>query len=131
MLFFLMSQGSFSLKIRFLCQKVCSVARGWTDGRINRQTRKWKQRTPFQGFRIFFKFYFNLIIKERSNIVVINLVIQLFYNLVNNKTNGVAVPKNMFWYLYFSSNFVKGCIIMIFQYVTFSCPTGYNLDIPC
>ena len=54
--FFLMSQGSFNPNIRFLGQKVCSVARAQTD----RQTRKWKQRTPFQGFRFFFKFSFNL-----------------------------------------------------------------------
>ena len=56
MCFFLMSQGSFSPKISFLGQKVCSVARAQTD----RQTREWKQRTPFQGFRIVFKFSFNL-----------------------------------------------------------------------
>ena len=61
--FFLMSQGSFSPKIRFLCQKVCSVARTQTD----RQTRKWIQRTPFQGFRIF-QIFLQPIIKERSNI---------------------------------------------------------------
>ena len=72
MRFFLMSQGSFSPKIRFLGQKVCSVARThtfWvkmalkitsrtqTDRQTDRQTRKWIQRTPFQvsGF-----FSFNL-----------------------------------------------------------------------
>ena len=31
MRFFLMSQGSLDLEIRFLCQKVCSVARVQTD----------------------------------------------------------------------------------------------------
>ena len=53
MRFFLMSQGSLDPKIRFLCQKVCSVARVQTDT----QTRKWIQRTSFQGFR---NFSFNL-----------------------------------------------------------------------
>ena len=38
MRFFLMSQGSFSPKIRFLCQKVCSVARVHTDTQTDRQT---------------------------------------------------------------------------------------------
>ena len=45
-------QGSFSPNIRFLGQKVCSVARTGTD----RQIQKWKQRTPSQGFRIFLVF---------------------------------------------------------------------------
>ena len=53
MRFFLMSQGSLDPKIRFIGQKVCSVARVQTG----RQTRKWIQRTPFQGFR---NFPFNL-----------------------------------------------------------------------
>ena len=51
--FFLMSQGSLNLRIRFLGQKVFSEARVQTC----RQTRKWIQRTPFQGFR---NFSFNL-----------------------------------------------------------------------
>ena len=51
-----MSQGSFSPKIRFLGQMVCSVARSQTD----RQTdMKVKTGTPFQDF-VFFKFPFNL-----------------------------------------------------------------------
>ena len=45
--FFLMSQGSFNPKIRFLCQKVFSVDCAQTS----RQTRTWKQRTLFHGFR--------------------------------------------------------------------------------
>ena len=36
--FFRMSQGSFNLKIRFLGQKVCPVARVQTDGQTERQT---------------------------------------------------------------------------------------------
>ena len=47
--FFLMSQGSFNPKIRFLGQKVCPVARGRTDI----QTRKWLLWALFQGFRTF------------------------------------------------------------------------------
>ena len=52
--FFLMSQGSFSPKIRFLGQKVCSVARTQTD----------RHESEYRGhpFRVsgFFKFFFNL-----------------------------------------------------------------------
>ena len=55
MLLFLMSQGSLNLKIRFLDQKVCSVALG----------HKCIQRTPFQGFRNFSP---PPVIKDRSNI---------------------------------------------------------------
>ena len=40
MRFFLMFQGSLDPKIRFLGQKVSSVALGQTDGRTDRQTRK-------------------------------------------------------------------------------------------
>ena len=57
MSFFLMSQGSFDPKIRFIGQKVCSVARVQTDRQTDThtdtQTRKWIQRTPFQDFRIY------------------------------------------------------------------------------
>ena len=72
MRFFLMSQGSFSPKIRFLGQKVCSVARRQTDRQTDRQTRKWIQRTPFQGFRIF-QIFLQPIIKERSNTVLFKI----------------------------------------------------------
>ena len=52
--FFLMSQGSFSPKIRFLGQKVCSVARTQTD----------RHESEYRGhpFRVsgFFKFSLNL-----------------------------------------------------------------------
>ena len=47
--FFLMSQGSLDAKIRVQGQKMCSVARGQTDT----HTRKWIQRAPCQGFRMF------------------------------------------------------------------------------
>ena len=50
-----MSQGSLDPKIRFIGQKVCSVARvqtdRHTDTQTDKQTQKWIQRTPFQGFR--------------------------------------------------------------------------------
>ena len=46
-----MSHGSFNSKIRFLGQKVCSVA--W----LQIDTRKWLLCAPFQGFR---SFSFNL-----------------------------------------------------------------------
>ena len=36
--FFLMSRGTLDPKIRFLCQKVCSVVRVQTDGQTHRQT---------------------------------------------------------------------------------------------
>ena len=59
-----MSQGSFSPKIRFLGQKVCSVARSWTD----RQTdTKVKIEDTLSGFQDFFQIFLQPIIKERSN----------------------------------------------------------------
>ena len=54
MCFFLVSQGSFSPKIKFLGQKVCSVARGQTD----RQTdMKVKTENILSGFQNFFKHF--------------------------------------------------------------------------
>ena len=52
--FFLMSQGSFNQKIRFLGQNVFSVARGHTDRHESDYSVLW---APFQGFR---SFSFNL-----------------------------------------------------------------------
>jgi len=57
MRFFLMSQGSFNPKIRFLSQKVCPLARGQADTQTDRHTRKWLLWAPFQTFR---SFSFNL-----------------------------------------------------------------------
>ena len=51
MRFFLISQGSLNPKIRFLAQKLWSVARVQTH--TDRQTRKWLLWAPFQGFRSF------------------------------------------------------------------------------
>ena len=57
MRFFLMSQGSLDPKIRFIGQKVCSVARVQTD----RQTdTKVKTEDTLSGFQDFFKLSFNL-----------------------------------------------------------------------
>ena len=48
-----MSQGALNPKIRFLGQKVCSVAHIQTDRHTDKHARKWIQRALFQGFRIF------------------------------------------------------------------------------
>ena len=73
MRFFLMFQGSLDPKIRFLGQKVSSVALVQTD----RQTRKWILRTPFQGFR---NFSFNLLSRSGPiiNLLKFNQVIKIF-----------------------------------------------------
>ena len=66
MLFFLMSQGSLSPKIRFLGQKVCSVARVQRDTRTDRQTHtKVKTEDTLSGFQ---EFFLQPIIKDRSDI---------------------------------------------------------------
>ena len=66
MRFFLMLQGSFSPKIRFLGQKVCSVARGRTD----RQTDRHESENRGHPFKVsgFFQIFLQPIIKERSNL---------------------------------------------------------------
>ena len=62
MRFFLMSQGSLDPKIRFIGQKVCSVARVHTD----RQTdTKVNTEDTLSGFQ---EFFLQPIIKDRSNI---------------------------------------------------------------
>ena len=82
-----MSQGPFSPKIRFLGQKVCSVARGRTDG----QTQKWQQRTPFQGFRIF---SFNLSLSIGPTAQQIKSNPKLFYQYVSSKIKGIENISN-------------------------------------
>ena len=52
MRFFLMSQGSFSPKIRFLGQKVCSVARSQTDRQTDRHESEYRGH-PFRVSGIF------------------------------------------------------------------------------
>ena len=63
MRFFLMSEGSFSPKIRFLGLKVCSVARGQRD----RQTdMKVKTGDILSRFQEFLNFSFNLLSRSGS-----------------------------------------------------------------
>ena len=62
---FLVSQGSFSPKIRFLGQKMCSVARSQTDTQIDT---KVKTEDTLSGFQDLFQIFLQPIIKERSNI---------------------------------------------------------------
>ena len=80
-LFFLMSQGSFSPKIRFLGQKVCSLARGQTIMKV-------KTEDILSGFQDFFQIFIQPIINERSNIqgyqtthfkLVIHVMLIIYY----------------------------------------------------
>ena len=65
MRFFLMSQGSLDPKIRFIGQKVCSVARVHTDRQTHRQTdTKVNTEDTLSGFH---EFFLQPIIKDRSN----------------------------------------------------------------
>ena len=65
MRFFLMSQGSLDPKIRFIGQKVCSVARVHTDRQTHRQTdTKVNTEDTLSGFQ---EFFLQPIIKDRSN----------------------------------------------------------------
>ena len=67
MRFFLMSQGSLDPKIRFIGQKVCSVARVQT----HRQTdTKVNTEDTLSGFQ---EYFLQPIIKERSNYPLFNL----------------------------------------------------------
>ena len=52
MRFFLMSQGSLDPKIRFIGQKVCSVARVQTDGHTDRHESEYRGH-PFRVSGIF------------------------------------------------------------------------------
>ena len=64
-LFFLMSQGSLDPKIRFLGQKVCSVARAQTDRHTDTQTdTKVNIEDILSGFQ---EFFLQPIMKDRSN----------------------------------------------------------------
>ena len=64
--FFLMSQGSLNSKIKFLGQKMCSVARGRTDRHTHTHGSEYRldQRTTFQGVH---EFSIHPIIKDWSN----------------------------------------------------------------
>ena len=65
-----MSQGSLDLKITFLCQKVCSVARVQTDRHTDTQTdTKVNTEDTLSGFQ---EFFLQSIIKDRSNLQIRN-----------------------------------------------------------
>ena len=61
MRFFLMSQGSFNPKIRFLGQKVCPVAPVQTDGQTHTKV------TTEGTLSVFQEFFLQPIIKDRPN----------------------------------------------------------------
>ena len=62
MCFFLMSQGSFNPKIRFLGQKLCPVARMQTDGQTHTKVTNVGTLSGFQ------EFFLQPIIQDRPNI---------------------------------------------------------------
>ena len=64
MRFFLMSQGSFNPKIRFLVEKVCPVACLQTDRQTDRQTHRVTTEGTLSGFQDFF---LEPIIKDQPN----------------------------------------------------------------
>ena len=67
MRFFLMSQGSLDPKIRFIGQKVCSVARVQTDTQTDRQTDRQTHTkvTTVGTLSEFQEFFLQPIIKDR------------------------------------------------------------------
>ena len=68
MRFFLMSQGSLDPKIRFIGQKVCSVARVQTDTHTDRQTdTKVTTVGTLSGFH---EFFLQPIINDRPNNII-------------------------------------------------------------
>ena len=86
MRFFLMSQGSLDPKIRFIGQKVCSVARVQTDRQTHRQTdtqtdrHEVKTEDTLSGFQ---EFFLQPIIKDRSNILCQDVLV-----------HGQKIPEN-------------------------------------
>ena len=69
MRFLLMSQGSLDPKIRFLGQRMCSVARGQTDRQTHRHTdtqthTKVNTEDTLSGFQ---EYFLQPIIKDQSN----------------------------------------------------------------
>jgi len=75
MLFFLMSQGSLDPKIRFLCQKVCSVARVQTNRQTDTKVNTEDTLSGFQDFSL------QPIIKDRSNTYELVCIIHLIFTL--------------------------------------------------
>ena len=67
MRFFLMSQGSFNQKIRFLGQKMWPVGRARTDGHTDTRTHRVTTVGTLSGFQDFF---LQPIIKDRPNCIV-------------------------------------------------------------
>ena len=115
---FLISQGSLNPKIPSSKTVISSLrTEKQTDGQTNRQTRKWKQRTPFQGFRFFFKFSFNLssrsgpIISENEycNMQALFCLLK-FLTSLNIKTHWAEWSLYLFVQLYshiFTKNFTQ------------------------
>ena len=77
MRFFLMSQGSLDPKIRFIGQKVCSVARVQTDTQTDT---KVNTEDTLSGFQ---EFFLQPIIKDRSNILCQDVLV-----------HGQKIPEN-------------------------------------
>ena len=75
MRFFLMSQGSLDPKIRFIGQKVCSVARVQTDTQTDT---KVNTEDTLSGFQ---EFFLQPIIKDRSNTYFILITM---FNYITN-----------------------------------------------
>ena len=86
MIFFLMSQGSFSPKIWFLGQKMCCVAQGQTDMKL-------KTEDTLSGFQESFKFSFLLssnsgpirefsFSKVKFHSFLNNIVLWIFFELI-------------------------------------------------
>ena len=99
MLFFLMSQGSFSPKIRFLDQKVCSVARTKTDTKVNTED-------TLSGFQ---DFILQPIIKDRSTIWGANFTQKVFeYNMLHF----VKDMSQIILYFYFIYRFLTKATIL-------------------
>ena len=78
MCFFLMSQGSLDPKIRFIGQKVCSVARVQTDRHTDTQTdrhtdTKVNTEDTLSGFQ---ECFLQPIIKDRSNYVIATILVK-------------------------------------------------------
>ena len=71
-----MPQGSLDPKIRFLGQKVC-----FSHTKVN----------TGDTLSVFQEFFLQPIIKDQSNILVINLFIQLFHNLVKTINRGLYI----------------------------------------